>query len=767
MARERKDHVQPVAIRGLCRVAAVAWVVAIGAAPESTSHAQLGAPAKTDDVVQMTARLLEKNHFLQQNIDDEVSRRLLTRYTDTLDYFHILFTEGDMAEFDRYATTLDDALNAGDSSPAFEIYARFLKRQEERLAHVGQLLASPDSFDFTRDEAFVADRHKLPRPKDLEEAKALWRLRLKYDILQERLGEKKKKPESQEVADLLRRRYERNLRYDKERTPEEITAIFLTSLAHVYDPHSDYMSSEELENFAINMQLKLFGIGAVLASEDGYCTIKKLIPGGPAERSKQVRPNDRIIRVAQGDGEPVDVVEMSLNKVVDMIRGPKDTEVRLTILPEDSADGERKEVALIRDEIKLEDQRASAKVIDVPGAGGSACRMALIDLPSFYSPMDVGDNGGSGESTTADVARLLGKLQMEGVEGVVLDLRRNGGGSLDEAINLAGLFIPEGPVVQVRDVRGRRIVHADEDGEVCYPGPLVLLTSRFSASASEIVAGALQDYGRAVIVGDSSTHGKGTVQSLIELGPLMRRAIQFWSRPLPSRPGALKLTVQKYYRASGSSTQLNGVRPDVILPSITDFSEFGEASLDNPLPWDEISPAPYTPTGSVDQIVPLLRAKSENRVATDPEFAYIANDIDRRKKLLEDKNVSLNEAVRRAERDEIEKELKARKEERAARRAKAPQEAVRLLPMTKVDSPGLPDAEAYQEPKEDVAVSGLVEEEEEETDEGKGPYLDPSARESLYILRDFIQLRAAAQHKESIAAAAREGSQPLTPAQPR
>lgn len=748
------------------RAAIVMAALFVGTWGGTEARAQAGAPGKEDDVARLTARLLEKNHFLQQNIDDEVSRRLLVRYTDTLDYFHILFTQEDMAEFERFATTLDDALNAGDTGPAFQIYARMLQREGERLEYVRQLLASPEQFDFEKDERFAPDRHKLPRPKDLAEAKELWRLRLKFDVLQEKLGEKKKKPDLKQVADLLVRRYERSYRYDKERSPGEITATFLTSLAHVYDPHSDYMSSEELENFAINMQLKLFGIGAVLSSEDGYCTIKKLIPGGPAERSKQVRNNDRIVRVGQGDGEPVDVVEMNLNKVVEMIRGPKGTEVRLTILPEDSSDGERKEVTLIRDEIKLEDQRASAKVIEFPGEDGMAHRVALIDLPSFYSPMDVGENGGAGESTTADVARLLGKLQSEGVEGVVLDLRRNGGGSLEEAINLTGLFIPEGPVVQVCDARGRRTTHADEDGEVTYPGPLVVLISRFSASAAEILAGALQDYGRAILVGDSATHGKGTVQSLIELGPLMRRAIQFWTRPLPSQPGALKLTVQKFYRASGSSTQLNGVHPDIVLPSITDFAEFGEAALENPLPWDEISPAPYSPVASTGAIVPVLRAKSDARVGADPEFEYIRNDIAKRKKRLEEKSVSLSESVQRKERDEIDRELKERKKQRAARSAEAGREVVRLLPMTKIDAPGLPEPEVRNEAEEETPT-GAIDEDPDEMADGKGPLLDPAARESLYVLRDLIGLRAVAQHKESIAAAARQAEGTMPPAQQR
>lgn len=733
-----------------------------------SSAGLVGAPAqKEDDVAKLTARLLEKNHFLQQNIDDEVSRRLLARYIDTLDYFHLLFTQEDLAEFEKYATTLDDALNLGDTSPAFDIHARLLKREEERVEFVRQLLADASRFDFTTDEWFMADRHKAPRPKDLNEARDLWRLRLKFDILQEKLGDKKKKVEMKDIAELLIRRYERNFRYNKERSPEEITATFLTSLAHVYDPHSDYMSSEELENFAINMQLSLFGIGAVLSSEDGYCTIKKLIPGGPAARSKQLRANDRIVKVAQGDGEPVDVVEMNLNKVVEMIRGPKGTEVRLTVLPEDASSAERKQVSLIRDEIKLEDQRASAKVVELPGDGGAVRRVAIIDLPSFYSPMDVGENGGNGQSTTTDVSRLLGKLQVEGIEGVVLDLRRNGGGSLEEAINLTGLFIPDGPVVQVCDARGRRTTHADEDGDVAYPGPLVVLTSRFSASAAEILAGALQDYGRAILVGDSATHGKGTVQSLIEIGPLMRRAIQFWTRPLPSRPGALKLTVQKFYRANGSSTQLNGVHPDIVLPSVSDFSEFGEASLENPLPWDEITPATYTPVASTQTVVPMLRTRSDARINANPEFEYIRNDINRRKKLLDEKKVSLNETVRLREKDEIDRELKERKEKRAQRQAQAPKEIVRLLPMTKVDAPGLPEPETRTETAEDPIPSAIGGTPDEGTEDEKGPLLDPSVRESLNILADFIDLRSAAQQKDSIAAAEGQKKPDMLPQQAR
>src|SRR5256886_6651327 len=404
-------------------------------------------------------------------------------------------------------------------------------------------------------------------------------------------------------------------------------------------------------------------------------------------QSQQLKPGDRIVGVAQGDErEPVDVVGMKLSKVVDMIRGPKGSKVRLTIIPADASDpSTRKEVALVRDEIKLEYEEAKAKIVEVPGKEGGTMRLGLIDLPSFYASFDVANANGKAthKSTTEDVAKLLKKLIAENVAGIILDLRHNGGGSLEEAINLTGLFIKEGPVVQVKDAEGNIIKDDDSDPTVLYDGPLIVLTSRFSASASEILAGALQDYQRALIVGDSSTHGKGTVQSLIQLEPYVHKLSDS-----TNNPGALKVTIRKFYRASGSSTQLKGVIPDLVLPSLNNYAEVGEVSLENPLPWDTIESAKYEKLNLIQPILPELRKRSSERVTADKDFAYLREDIEIYRKYLADKSVSLNEETRRKEMKENEERLETRKRERKARRES--EEKVYELTLKQVDMPGLP-----------------------------------------------------------------------------
>jgi carboxyl-terminal processing protease len=594
------------------------------------------------------------------------------------------------------------------------------------VAYVDKWLKS-EKFEFDTDERITINRHELPYPKDMTEAKKLWKERLRFEYLQEHLGkleakkkadlaaarpqrldnpekdsapkaakkpEAKPKSEAVEITDTLAHRYHRNLRAFAEWNNEDVLQIYLTTLAHVYDPHSDYFGRPQLESFAIGMNLSLFGIGAELVAEDGYCTIRRLLPNGPAEKSKKIKVKDRIVAVAQTNSSPVDVVEMSLNKAVQLIRGPKGTQVRLTVIPEGADASGSTVVSLIRDEIKLEDSEAKAKVIELPAGHGENLRLGVIDLPSFYAAFDVGRpkrteiagtrESSAGKSTTADVARLINKLKQEHVGGMILDLRRNGGGSLEEAIKLTGLFIREGPIVQVRDSKGVQ-AEDDPDPSVLYEGPLIVLTSRFSASASEILAGALQDYGRALLVGDSSTHGKGTVQSVNPLRPYM----QMPDSVLTNDPGALKLTIKKFYRASGASTQLKGVVPDIVLPSVFNESkDIGEGSLENPLPWDTIPSAKYKHLDMVDPYLPELRKRSTQRVSSEKEFAYVREDIEQFKKIQADKTVSLNEKQRLKEKDEAEARQKARDKERLAR--KDPQEKVYELTLRQTDLPGLP-----------------------------------------------------------------------------
>jgi carboxyl-terminal processing protease len=440
-----------------------------------------------------------------------------------------------------------------------------------------------------------------------------------------------------------------------------------------------------LEQFAISMNLSLFGIGAELVSEDGYCKIRRLLPGGPAIKSKLIKENDQIVAVAQSNQPPVDIVDMSLNKAVQLIRGPKGSEVRLTIIPAGAGSSTRTVLSLVRDEIPLEEQAAKAKIIDMPDTRGGTTRLGVIDLPSFYATFDTSNARHEPKSTTTDVAILLDKLKQENVAGVILDLRRNGGGSLEEAIKLTGLFIKTGPVVQVRDENENVQKLEDTDPSVLYDGPLVVLTSRFSASASEIVAGALQDYGRALIVGDISTHGKGTVQSVNQLRPY----IHYPDQSVTNDPGALKLTIKKFFRPGGTTTQLKGVIPDIVLPSVANESkDIGESALENPLPGDPIASATYDHFNLVEPYLPELRKHSQERVTADPEFAFVREDIEQFKKHQADKTISLNEQQRLKEQDEAEARQKARDKARLARTE--PPEKVYELTLKLAALPGLP-----------------------------------------------------------------------------
>lgn len=632
-------------------------------------------------IARLAAHLLERTHYSRHAFDDEISARFLDRFLELLDPMHIHFLQPDLAEFERYRTKLDDLTrNEGDTGPANVIFARVLQRIEQRVEFVASLLQE-HRFEFTGEDRYTPNRKDAAWPKDLPAAQDLWKTHLRYEYLQEKLNQQK--PE--EIVKTLSNRYKRLLRTFGEFDADEVLQFYLTALAQAYDPHSDYMGKAQLENFAISMKLSLFGIGALLRSEDGYCKIESLVAGGPAARSKKLKPGDRIIAVQQPGQEAVDVVDMKLTKVVEMIRGAKGTEVTLTVIPVDAADpAQRKVIGLVRDEIKLEDQEAKAKLIELPDSHGSLSRIGVIDLPSFYATFDLAGVKGRSEpkSTTEDVAKLIRKLLAEQVSGIVLDLRRNGGGSLEEAIRLTGLFIKEGPIVQVRDTSGDINVEMDPDPGLLYDGPLVVLTSRFSASASEILAAALQDYGRALVVGDRNTHGKGTVQTIYELGKYSNRF------PRNFNPGALKVTIRKFYRATGSSTQVRGVTPDVVLPSVNNHMEVGEDSQDYALPWDTIAGEPFERENRLPALIEELRRRSEERQQIDPDFAYVREDAERFRKLMADKSVSLNEAARRKEKDENDARAKARKAERLAR---VESQAVTYeITLKLADTPGLP-----------------------------------------------------------------------------
>src|SRR5262245_23311058 len=572
--------------------------------------------AATDaEITRLTSKILEKSQFAHHPLDDELAGKFLDRYLDTLDTQHMVFLQSDVDEFAPFKPTLAQATRRdGDSSPAREIFQRYLERLDQRAAFVAELLRT-EHFDFSATERYDFDRKNAPPPADLAAAQQLWRRQVRADYLQEKLAGKKE----EEIATTLTRRAARLPQTMRKLDKEAILETYLNALAHVYDPHSDYMGHEQMQSFGSVMNLSLVGIGASLQSDDGYCKIREIVPGGPAARSGELKVGDRIVGVAQENGEFTDLVDMPLPQAVEMIRGQKGTTVRLTIIPATAAnDATRKTISLVRDEIKLEDQQAKARIIDLPGEKGGTQRIGVIDLPGFYG----GERGSSSPSATKDVARLLKKLKQEKVTGIVLDIRRNGGGSLDEAINLTGLFIPAGPVVQVRGPNGHIEVGIDDDGATYYDGPLVVLTSRFSASASEILAGALQDYGRAVIVGDSSTFGKGTVQTIMPLERIMQH-----EGLMPTEdPGALKTTISKFYRPSGKSTQIEGVKSDIVLPSLTDLPEISEKEMQNPLAWDTVPSAISANDDRVGQYLAALRARSTERIAKDPDFIELHKD---------------------------------------------------------------------------------------------------------------------------------------------
>jgi carboxyl-terminal processing protease len=720
----------------------------------------------------VTAKMLDQLHYSKQSFDASVSGKFFDRYLDTLDPQHMHFLQSDLAFFDIYRTNLHlltlTKRGVSDVSPAFDIFNRFMTRLQERVQYADDLLKN-EKFTFDSEDRVALNRQELPFPKDRVEAEKLWRDRLRYEYLQERLGKltAKKKPEkesatepkgttkpksdNEEIVTLLTNRYHRNLRAFKDFTNDDVIQVYLTALSHVYDPHSDYLGQSQLDQFAIGMNLSLFGIGAELRSTDGYCTINRLLPGGPAVKSKKINVKDRIVAVAQSNQPPVDVVDMNLSKAVQLIRGPKGTEVRLTIIPAGEDASSRNEISLIRDEIPLEEQAAKSKLIELPGSDGNL-RLGVIDLPSFYASFDPTHTRGKSEpkSTTADVAKLVTKLKQENISGLVLDLRRNGGGSLEEAIRLTGLFIKEGPVVQVKDSEGGIQEDDDDDASILYDGPLIVLTSKFSASASEILAGALQDYGRALIIGDASTHGKGTVQSVNPLKPYM----QLYTKGITNEPGALKITIKKFYRASGASTQLKGVTPDIVLPSIFNESEdFGESSLENPLPWDTIKSAKFQYLNRVEPYLAELRKQSAERVAADADFSYIHEDIAIYKKQQADKTVSLNEKQLLQEKQEADARRKARDKERLAR--KDPQEKIYEISLKQAEKPGLPPAvektntiakASSRDPiigstnLAHVASPDAAAVDDQDEEEEKPAAVDPVLTEAEKVLVDYLSL---------------------------
>ena len=697
------------------------------------------AKSDAEQIAISVGRLLEEGHYTHQPLNDEMSHKFLRTYLELLDFSHLFFTQQDVDALNaKYGTAIDDDILLGNLKPAYEIYDLYQKRVDERVAKIKELLKQPP--DYKNDGTIELSRQKAPWPKDEAEADQLWRGRIASELLQEHLSEHPIEPGPQ----LVGRRYDRLARNVHEGDKEEQIKLFLDALAQTYDPHSEYLSKADLKNFSINMGLSLVGIGAMLRTEDGYAKIESLVAGGPAQTDGRLKVGDRITAVAQGPAEYVDVRDMRLDKVVEMIRGRKGTHVRLLAIPADATDpSKRKSVELVRDEIKLKDQEARADIIIKKDEEGNPLKLGWLTLPSFYADMDR-----HSKSTTRDVLALLKRLKKENIAGLVVDLRRNGGGSLEEAISLTGLFLKSGPIVQTKSSNGSIVVSPNPDPGVAYSGPLVVVTSRQSASASEIFAAALQDYGRAVIVGDKNTFGKGTVQTILEIG---RYTSLLGNRS--QEDGALKLTIQKFYRVAGGSTQLHGVASDIVLPTLTDLPEFGEGALKNCLPYDEVPKARFTKWADAHSLfIDELKRRSQARIENNAEFHYVMEDMERLRHRLDDNRISLNEDVRRKELqdDKMRKEL--RSQERLARHDEEPR--VYRLTLDSVDKPNLqlimfpgklataktkgvsPKAapEAATDADDDVTSGSGTD------DNGKEPVIDPERDETVNILGDLVVL---------------------------
>ncbi|HEX4447266.1 MAG TPA: carboxy terminal-processing peptidase [Polyangiaceae bacterium] len=690
-------------------------------------------PHATDaNITKVTTALLEHSQFARHPFDDALAGTLLDRYLDALDPARSLFLQSDVDEFAAYRASLPQAIrDSGDTAAPRAIFRRYLQRLAQQEAYVaGQLRTT--TFDFTGHDVYSYDREHAAHPRDLATAQELWRQQLRAEYLQEKLGDKRVDP----IAGTLTNRHAQQLRTMQSLSDDEVLEIYLDTLAHVYDPHSDYLGHEQMESLSIAMDLSLSGIGATLENEDGYCKIHELTPGGPAAKGGVLKPGDRIISVAQAGKPPVDVVNMPLSRTVDLIRGPKGSTVTLRVIPAGAADGAPPQTAsLVRDQVKLDDQAARARIEDRPSDKGGTMRLGVIELPSFYAGM-AGQGGAERRSATADVAKLLRKLEAEHVRGVVLDLRGNGGGSLAEAISMTGLFIRTGPVVQTRDPAGNVEVGADDDPSIVYGGPLVLLTNRFSASATEILAGALQDYGRAVVVGDPSTFGKGTVQTIVPLAHVMDEVHLGHAFD----PGALKVTTNKFYRPSGASTQLRGVASDIVLPSNSDLADVSEASLKDPLPWDVVPPAAYDRLQQVKPYLDALRENSARRVEGEKDFGDLADDAARLGKSMAAKSVSLNEADRRQELAQAKARHEEREQEERTKWAATP--TIYEITLDNASSPGLPPAATATNDAAGANRSTAPHgpDDKDEAALGRPPKHDVVLNETVRILSDYVDL---------------------------
>jgi len=586
---------------------------------------------------QLVTTVLTRYHYNRVPLNDSLSALIFNRYLNQLDGGKNYFLKSDIDEFSKYKFELDDFLANSNIQFFFDVFNVYLKRVAERMDYINKLLEN--EFDFTSDEYYILKRDSVDWAKDKNELNEDWRKRIKNDALLYKLNGK----DWDFIKSTIQKRYKNITKYLFQYNSEDVFQLAMNAFAETIDPHTNYFSPITSDNFKIDMSLSLEGIGARLQVEDDFTKIVEVIPGGPADKSKQLKADDKIIGVAQGeDGEFEDVIGWRVNDVVKLIRGEKGTVVRLLILPAGSdLNAKPKEVKLVRDKVKLEDQAAKSSLLEIQN-NGKNFKIGVINIPKFYSDFEAQRTGEEGKSTTKDVRKLISELQQKNIDGLIIDLRNDGGGSLTEAVELTGLFIKDGPVVQVKNSSNNVEVNKDPDPSVVYNGPLAVMVNRFSASASEIFAAAIQDYGRGIIIGEN-TYGKGTVQNLIDLNMFTNRKNM--------RLGQVKLTVAKFYRINGKSTQRLGVKPDIELPSYFLPEEFGESSEPSALPFDEINKLNYEQYGDIQKFVPELVKRHNQRTGNDPDFQYLIDQIKEYRESRNQTMVSLNEEVRRKQKE--------------------------------------------------------------------------------------------------------------------
>ncbi|MEH6435581.1 carboxy terminal-processing peptidase [Massilia sp. DD77] len=603
----------------------------------STPASQMKPVAAQTQAAVWASRVLGRYHYKAVPLDDAMSSKIFDNYFEALDSEKLYFVQADVDQFAPQRNKLDDAINSENLTVPFAIYNMYQQRFTERMSYARELLKG--KFDFTTDETLQLDREKAPWAKTEDEIRDLWRKRVKNDWLRLKLAGK----EDKAIRETLDKRYENYVSRIKKLNNEDVFQMFMNAYATAIEPHTNYLGPRSADNFDISMRLSLEGIGAVLQSRDDYTLIREIVPGSPADKSGKLKVGDRIVGVAQGNAPFTDVLGWRLDDVVALVRGEKGSTVRLDVIPGDGGpDAKHVSVTMVRKKISMEEQAAKKSIIKVKDNGVER-RIGVISLPTFYLDFEARRKGDKDfRSATRDVARILGELKKDKVDNVLIDLRNNGGGSLIEAIELTGLFIDKGPVVMQRTAEGRVEVESDTTPGLAWDGPMGVLINRGSASASEIFAAAIQDYGRGLVIGEPS-FGKGTVQTLIDLDR--------FSQSEKVRYGELKMTIAQFFRINGGTTQLRGVTPDIKLPVLSDLENFGESSYDNALPWVAIKPAAYLPAGDLKELIGPLQKRHEARIAKDKEFQFLQEDISEVLKLRKENAISLNEAVRRKERD--------------------------------------------------------------------------------------------------------------------